>query len=238
MRKKLIALALAVAISTTGCGVVDLSDENKNIIAEYMAGELLKYNKDYSGSIEYDRSVLEPTPEPTVEPTVTPKKTAATPKPLDQGDTQEPAAGESDDGTGETNTEVSLSELYGTNGIKVKHTTYTSGKSYGSDYSTIAANPGKKLIVVYFNIKNTSSKTTRLNLSDKSVTYELYKNDKSYGEPLLTIAKGDMQYFNEKLKSGQNRQGVLIFETDSSFKAKGAVIKAVKDGKEADIFLK
>ena len=32
MRKKLIALALAVAISTTGCGVVDLSDENKNII--------------------------------------------------------------------------------------------------------------------------------------------------------------------------------------------------------------
>lgn len=234
MRKKLIALALAVAISATGCGVVDLSDENKNIIAEYMAGELLKYNKDYSGTIEYDRSVLEPTPEPTVAP----NKPAATPKPLDQGDSQDPAVGESDDGTGETNTEVSLSELYGTTGIKVKHTTYTSGKSYGSDYSTIAANPGKKLIVVYFNIKNTSSKTTRLNLSDKSVTYELYKNDKSYGEPLLTIAKGDMQYFNEKLKSGQNRQGVLIFETDSSFKAKGAVIKAVKDGKEADIFLK
>ena len=234
MRKKLIALALAVAISATGCGVVDLSDENKNIIAEYMAGELLKYNKDYSGTIEYDRSVLEPTPEPTVAP----NKPAATPKTLDQGDSQDPAVGESDDGTGETNTEVSLSELYGTTGIKVKHTTYTSGKSYGSDYSTIAANPGKKLIVVYFNIKNTSSKTTRLNLSDKSVTYELYKNDKSYGEPLLTIAKGDMQYFNEKLKSGQNRQGVLIFETDSSFKAKGAVIKAVKDGKEADIFLK
>lgn len=234
MRKKLIALALAVAISATGCGVVDLSDENKNIIAEYMAGEILKYNKDYSGTIEYDRSVLEPTPEPTVAP----NKPAATPKPLDQGDSQDPAVGESDDGTGETNTEVSLSELYGTTGIKVKHTTYTSGKSYGSDYSTIAANPGKKLIVVYFNIKNTSSKTTRLNLSDKSVTYELYKNDKSYGEPLLTIAKGDMQYFNEKLKSGQNRQGVLIFETDSSFKAKGAVIKAVKDGKEADIFLK
>ena len=234
MRKKLIALALAVAISATGCGVVDLSDENKNIIAEYMAGELLKYNKDYSGTIEYDRSVLEPTPEPTVAP----NKPAATPKPLDQGDSQDPAVGESDDGTGETNTEVSLSELYGTNGIKVKHTTYTSGKSYGSDYSTIAANPGIKLIVVYFNIKNTSSKTTRLNLSDKSVTYELYKNDKSYGEPLLTIAKGDMQYFNEKLKAGQNRQGVLIFETDSSFKAKGAVIKAVKDGKEADIFLK
>ena len=234
MRKKLIALALAVAISATGCGVVDLSDENKNIIAEYMAGELLKYNKDYSGTIEYDRSVLEPTPEPTVAP----NKPAATPKPLDQGDSQDPAVGESDDGTGETNTEVSLSELYGTTGIKVKHTTYTSGRSYGSDYSTIAANPGKKLIVVYFNIKNTSSKTARLNLSDKSVTYELYKNDKSYGEPLLTIAKGDMQYFNEKLKSGQNRQGVLIFETDSSFKAKGAVIKAVKDGKEADILLK
>lgn len=234
MRKKLIALALAVAISATGCGVVDLSDENKNIIAEYMAGELLKYNKDYSGTIEYDRSVLEPTPEPTVAP----NKPAATPKPLDQGDSQDPAVGESDDGTGETNTEVSLSELYGTTGIKVKHTTYTSGRSYGSDYSTIAANPGKKLIVVYFNIKNTSSKTARLNLSDKSVTYELYKNDKSYGEPLLTIAKGDMQYFNEKLKAGQNRQGVLIFETDSSFKAKGAVIKAVKDGKEADILLK
>ena len=54
----------------------------------------------------------------------------------------------------------------------------------------------------------------------------------------MTIAKGDMQYFNEKLKAGQNRQGVLIFETDSSFKAKGAVIKAVKDVKEEDIFLK
>ena len=64
MRKKLIALALAVAISATGCGVVDLSYENKNIIAEYMAGELLKYNKDYSCTIEYDTSVLEPTPEP------------------------------------------------------------------------------------------------------------------------------------------------------------------------------
>lgn len=236
MKKKLMAVALAVALSSTGCGVVDLSDENKDIIAEYMAGELLKYNKNYSGSIDYDRSVLTSTPTP--EPTEDVVKPVATVKPEDKDNPQKSATDSGDDGTGETNTEVSLSELYGKKGINVKQTTYTSGRSYGSDYSTIAAGSGKKLIVVYFNIKNTSSKSMRLNLSDKSVTYELYKNDKSYGKPLLSIAKGDMQYFNENLKAGQNRQGVLLFETDSSFKAKGAVIKAIKDGKEADIFLR
>ena len=237
MKKKLMVAAMTVALAVTGCGVTELSDENTDIIAEYMAGALLKHNKDYTDAIDYDKSVLTvtPTPVPTVKPATA--KPTATVKPQNPGSTQEPMDDSDSDDSKEL-TKVSLSELYGKEGIKVKHTTYTTGKSYGSDYSSISAGSGKKLIVVYFNIKNKTSKNVKLNLAKKSVSYQLYKDDNAYGEPLLTIAKGDLQYFNEKIKAGRNRQGVLIFEVDSSFKVKGSVIKAVKDGKEADIVLK
>jgi len=236
MKKRLMAIVIAVFVmaAVTGCAkVTKLSDKDNDMVAEYIVGCILKHSNNYSDSIDYDRDILTatPTPAPTSAPTNEPQDGSDKPK----NDSSSVSDGSKDD---TSPVKVSLSDLLGNNSIKITQTSYKMGKSYGSDYSSISARSGNKLLVVYFNIKNISSKSAKINLAKKDVSYQLVKNDKLYGKPLLTIAQGDMQYYNMRIPAGENKQGILIFEVKSSFKAKGAVIEALAGDKEADITIK
>lgn len=57
--KRLIAAAAVMAFTLTGCGSVpDLDHVNRDMEAEYMAGALLKYDKNNDDMLDYDRSIL------------------------------------------------------------------------------------------------------------------------------------------------------------------------------------
>ena len=72
MKKRIIATVLTAACALTGCStsVPDLSKLDVGKASEYMAGELLKHDSKYAYGLDYDRSILNPTPTPT--PIVTP----------------------------------------------------------------------------------------------------------------------------------------------------------------------
>ena len=77
MKKKLGVLAVATVLCLTGCASgPDLSDIQTNMEAEYMAGLLLKYDANNEDMLDYDRSILNPTPSPTVAPTAKPTSQA------------------------------------------------------------------------------------------------------------------------------------------------------------------
>ena len=93
--KRLIAAAAVMAFTLTGCGSVpDLDHVNRDMEAEYMAGALLKYDKNNDDMLDYDRSILRATPTPTPAPTSKPVQTTAIPP-------GSAVAGNDSDGTGE-----------------------------------------------------------------------------------------------------------------------------------------
>lgn len=225
MRRKFCIIALSIAMLLVGCGtdVPDLSRVDNNVAAQYVADALLRGDKHYDESLDYDHSILEPTPmpEPTPVPTATP------------GNDGEPGGGQ---GTQETPqvSNVSLTELYGIPGVAIEQSTYEVKNSYGAGkYAAITPKAGKKLAVVYFMVSNDTGKAKKVALDGKSVDIQLYLNGKSEGRPLLSIADGDMQTFNEKIGAGKKKQGVLLFEIDKSVKIDKLEVQFGMEGRQA-----
>ena len=133
---------------------------------------------------------------------------------------------------------ASLSEVYNVTGINVNPVSYETKKNILTSYSSISADNGKKLVIVSFRFKNTSSGAKKVNLARKDISYSLTIGGESYGAPMFTIAEGDMLSFNEKIAAGKSKKGVLIFQVDSSVKVKNIVVKAVKGNKEATVSVK
>ena len=53
-----------------------------------------------------------------------------------------------------------------------------------------------------------------------------------------TVANGELQYFQQKIKAGDNRQGVLVFEVDQEINLSDVSLVAVRDDKQAEIAIK
>ena len=230
MRKAFCAAVLSVAILLTGCSSgPDLSRFNNDLEAEYIAGTLLKYNADYEGMLEYDRSILDVTPTPVPTPTLAP---TATP------------AGESgtETSTGEGGEEiqqipVSLDEISPAEGISLTQESYEIKQSYGSDFATVEAGKGKKLLVVKFRVKNTTSKKKTVNLADSAISYRLEMDCDYVATPLQTIIQGDMQYLAGSIPAGKSREGVLIFSIPKSQKMDNGIVRITKENQTAAVEL-
>lgn len=234
MKKKLCIVALGCAVVLAGCGtdVPDLSRVDNNAAAQYVADALLRHDKHYDESLDYDHSLLEPTPtpEPTQAPTPEPEGSSA------PGNT-EGAQGANAPEEGQSFTNVSLSEIYGVpGGVKVEETSYEMKNSYGSQaFAVITPKKGKKLAVIYFRISNDTGKAMKVNLEKAGVKPWLYLNGESAGGPLLSIADGDLQSFNTKIGAGRKKQGVLLFEVDKSAKINQLEVRFEKGNSQASV---
>lgn len=233
MRKKICVLTVVLAVLLTGCGttVPELSYLDNDMAAQYMANELLKNDKEYSWTIDYDHALLEatPTPQPTVAPTPTPA--------TEQDTTDTGEDGAKVDGAQEQDEvvlqSVSLSELYGAKGIKVDAVSYKVENSYGTDYAVCTPSKGNKLVVVQFRVSNSTNKKQRVNFTKNKISASLFVNGEQIGSPLFSIVDGDLQFFNEVLKAKQKKQGVLLFEIDKSMKVSDVEVQFVKGEKKA-----
>ncbi len=230
MKKKAVAAALSVAVLLTGCtSVPDLTSADQNMEAEYMAGALLKYDKNYEYSLDYDRSVLDATPTPEPTPSAAP---AATPGVTGQqgsdGASQGPEQAEPQS--------VSLDQLLGKKDIQVRVQACNLKKTYGTSYAKVTAQKGNRLLVVHFNIKNTGKAARKVDLSGNGVRYTLNIGGEAVASPLLSIVD-DLQYFKQKIGGGESRQAVLIFEIKQSRSVKDAELFASREGYSSKISL-
>ncbi len=222
MRKKMFATAvMAAAVLLSGCGQLpDLDEISRNMEAEYMAGALLKYDKNNSDMLEYDRSILKatPTPVPTPQAVVTPSAS---------GETE--GSGKSDGKGQQTKSEdsvkqVSPGDALGLKQADIKLISMESKQTFGSADAAISAHTGKRLLVLRFRIKNKAGSAQRINLMKKQLTYTLEADGQTVGSPLMTILQNDLQFFNEKMASGRNSEAVLVFETDKKQKLNNVTV--------------
>lgn len=223
MKKRIIVTAAVVALALTGCGSgPNLDDISRDMEAEYMAGALLKYDKNNDDMLDYDRSVLKATPTP--EPTQTPAASATAP-----ASSQSSSAPGTSSDTPEVNY-VTADKVYGMDQVDIKLMSSEVKSTYGSADAAISAHKGKELLIVHFRIKNRASVKQKVNLMNKQLQYTLTADGETVGSPLMTILQNDLQYFKEKMASGRSSEAVLVFETDKKQKLQNMSIQ-VTDGK-------
>ena len=239
-------IALFLVFSLTGCVEgPQLSEEQENLVAEYAGGVLLRYSNKYDlrlvrndadedgvedggsvasgaaaeeqeGSTAEDTSEATPAPEAEVSPDPAESPDAESTTEPESAPEAEPGATESPVETEEPS--VSLDELYGIDGLSFSYKGAKFTRRYPEDSDDIVISPdyGQILYVVSFNVKNTSSKTVRVNLTERAFHYELGIGGDTVLPTISLLPNGGLNYLMTRIGAGQTEEAVLIFNVDKS----------------------
>jgi hypothetical protein len=270
-----ISLVALSAIILTACSSSKKTDEQDNtIIAEYIAGSMLKYDRNYNDGLVY--TVKDSETETTGSKTSTQEQivsgkegiTSDVSEPIDNtsnsisndtaGNTTSTTANTTDTTavSNTTDTTVSnttdtvtnttstqkqdnykytdLSSVFNISNLKFSSSKYTTADSYPNDANydgfIIDSEKGNELLIVKFNIKNTSNKSMKLDLMKKEIDYTLTINGDSI-KPLMTMLLNDIQFYDMKIGKGDTKQAVLLFQIpqDTSIKTLSLLVSNAKE---------
>lgn len=220
-------LALIAALGLTGCGkTVVLNEQQTAETAEYIAGLMLKYSKNYTDSLQYP----EETPEPTESPDVT-----TAPGITAEPENQNPSATSEENGNQEQ--EYTLSDIMGISGIEVTADKITTCTEYtgGETGYAIYAKKGEKIVVANLKLKNTTTKDKKVSLVKKQLDYQLTTGDGKKYSAELSLAEDDLVFYNKKIKAGKTAKGKVVFVVSKNAKLAGCKMTVTGSGKSATV---
>lgn len=235
-------LVLLCMAALTGCGKNDISltNEENDLVAEYIAGTLLKYS--YDNEWKYQK--LNTAQKTGVTTTAGTNSSTQTPSQSQAGNSQKPTASSSSAAStttvsasgaaGTTSTDLmgSLPSALGLSGVTVKYKDYVTGSSYPSDaYVSVPAQSGCEVVAVELTLTNTSGQAVTLN-SSGNVTFKLEVGGTGVGN-YASILKNDITALkNVSLAAGASKDVVVLFqvkESDASLVA-GSSMTATSSG--------
>ena len=227
MKKVIIGLLVLLCMAAlTGCGKNDISltNEENDLVAEYIAGTLLKYS--YDNEWKYQK--LNTAQKTGVTTTAGTNSSTQTPTQSQAGNSQKPTAPSSSaastatvsaSGTaGTTSTDLmgSLPSALGLSGVTVKYKDYVTGSSYPSDaYVSVPAQSGCEVVAVELTLTNTSGQAVTLN-SSGNVTFKLEVGGTGVVN-YASILKNDITALkNVSLAAGASKDVVVLFQVKES----------------------
>ena len=226
MKKRILLAGLSLMLCMlAGClEATPLTDEEMDVVAEYAASLLLKYDKHYDTPLYYaeEREArLTPTPTPTPKP----KNPTATPVPVPENN---PSSG---NGPGEEssntptptpspapfyNQEETTNQLTGllaVDDIRISCTGCELMDSVVSnDYFSLQAKEGRKYAVVSFLLHNNSDKDLVFDASGKGLEYSMDVNISTSFRASLSLLENDLQYMEIPVPASGTAEAVLVFE--------------------------
>ena len=219
-------LVLLCMAALTGCGKNDISltNEENDLVAEYIAGTLLKYS--YDNEWKYQK--LNTAQKTGVTTTAGTNSSTQTPSQSQAGNSQKPTASSSSAAStatvsasgaaGTTSTDLmgSLPSALGLSGVTVKYKDYVTGSSYPSDaYISVPAQQGYKVVAVELTLTNTSGQAVTLN-SSGNVTFKLEVGGTVVSN-YASILKNDITTLkNVSLAAGASKDVVVLFQVKES----------------------
>lgn len=203
---------LTVALLTAGCGEMpDLTQEETDLIAEYAAGILLKYDRDQINrlvDIPIEEEVEEKAPEPE-------EAEEEQTEPEDEENTAVVDVSQDE----ETEPTVSsIEQYYGVSNVMITYTGYEVTDSYppsaeGEDLVfSMEASSGTQLLVLKFNAQNLSGEDQNLNLLGYGARFRVSVNGESSKGALATMLVNDMQTYNDVIPANSVVELVSIVE--------------------------
>lgn len=248
MKKPLLILTLFCGMMFTGCAkMTDLSDQQSDVIAEYMAGSVLRYTDNYKEALIYPEDTKEEQKNGTVikESNTTKEENTANTA-TDKQDINKGAVTTSNS-TGTKNTETEKSDLsyeefykiISDNKYQLKYTDFKLQSSYAQRdaYFTLTPTSGNKLLAVNFKVSNKSKSSVKVNLEKIHIAYKLSTKDGKSYSPMVTLLDTDLKYLNLTLKSGKSDDAVLLFDVPENLKTDGLTLSISLNGQKAIIDL-
>jgi len=110
--------------------------------------------------------------------------------------------------------------------------------SFSDEYFSLDASKGKQLMVIKFNVKNTSKNATKLQLTDAEIQYQLDIDMGTIVKPQLTFILNDLRYIDLEIGGKETKEAIVIFEVPKKQEMKTANLIISKDEKTAIIKLK
>ncbi len=226
MKKQILILSIIVSLVFTACGSVEEAPvDNTDVIAEYTASLLLKYDRSYNEKL-IDASYLEElqtekeeTKELVQEKQVNKENQSKQPQ-------IDPTKNESSSFFHE------FSKIIDNEDISIKFEKYGIYDNYPEEpennYFALEKKTGKKFCVVEFSITNHSSKKKNVNLVKSEIIYQLEINSVTYNS-LLTLLENDLQLLNADIQGNSSDTGHLVFEVPGDIEIKEGLLYATKD---------
>lgn len=220
MKKKFILAGLSVLMCLF-CGCLEatpLTDEEMDVVAEYAASLLLKYDKHYDTPLYYveEREVRltpTPTPEPTGKATPTPVTGSSS-----GGTSSVPEATPTETPTqmplyNEEETSKQITDIIAVENITVTCEGFELMKSVQStEYFSLVAKEGRQYVVVNFLLHNNTTEDIMFDASEKGLEYSVDVNISSVSRVSLSMLENDMQYMEIPVPAGGTAEAVLVFE--------------------------
>lgn len=238
IRKKLALLIVCLcSMLLIGCEqVIELTDEETQLIAEYSAELLLKYDINYVDRIddgnqkaeELASEALEEATEVVTEQTTEQNTT-------EQGTSQEEATEHTKtDASGDAQmqesadrnigTENNIAVIAGIDGMDITFREYSIVEKYPAtdeqgEFIYLEASEGYQLLVLHFDVVNTTQKLVSLSLLDKEIDYRVVCNGSKAANPMLTILMDDLGTLETNVEPGVPQEAVLVFQVSDSMQA-------------------
>lgn len=269
MKKSIYTCFIILSIFVfSGCSkVIDLTDEENYLIAEYAAELLLKYDRNYD--MKYTGDIEDPTEETTEELTteeitteLTTEEATTEQQPVEttteadsQVTTETPNSGDATGGNLGT-TDVSgvkadveaadfdLAQFVDAENVSIRYAYYMTTDSYPSHdkdgmFIEIEAPSGYKLLVVKFDIENLTNEDQFLDMYSKDISYNIILNDSKSTKNMLTILIDDLYTYEYKIEGSSREEVVLLFQVADTIvpRIQDVKLRVTYDGKSTVVQL-
>lgn len=249
--KRIVGLAVILLMCTLlgGClEVPPLTDAEMDMVAEYAAGMLLKYDKNYRSPLleEEEWNLLEEnvTPTPSKEPegqggtpaptNIPPENGTPTPVPTQEAGlpTIIPLPG----GSEESNRQ--LTEVVGVEGFSVAYVSYeTMQEVVRNEYFYLAAKDGRQYMVLHFMLTNTTGEPRIFDASKQKLECSVDINLGTVSRLSISMLENDLQYMPIEVPANSSVPAVLVFEISAKEEIDTAHLIMMNKDNEA-VFIK
>lgn len=238
----LTGICFLTALLIAGCGeaVPDLNDEQTNLVGEYAANVLLKYDSNHRQRLmseeeikkEEERRAAWEVRIPSEEDPEVPEKPSNPSKP--------------EQGTGEKLPAEygKLEDFYDfTDEVGIEYTGYSVCASYLDGQAdvplTLDAATGKEILVLKFLLKNNSDALQKVDLIKRNDSYRVTVNGNYSRTPLTTfLLDNELSTFQGELMPGDSREVVLLTEIEQGTEISSLTLRLKNESMESTILLK
>ena len=239
MKKRIILVGISMMLCMlAGClEATPLTEKEMDVVAEYAASKLLKYDKHYDTPLFYTEereARLTPTPLPTARP----KNPTSAPVQgnNNSGEVQNP---QTNNTPAYNDPEVGrqLTELISVDDISISCNGYELRDSVVSnDYFSLQAKEGSQYAVVFFTLHNNSKRNIMFDASGRGLEYSIYVNTRDVSRASLSLLENDLQYMEIPVPASGTAEAVLVFEI--SDKEINTLHLNIRDKEENTVFVK
>lgn len=204
-----IAVCLLTACSSSV--VSDMNEEQNNIVAEYAADVILKYDRHYNERYREE----ETTPEE--ETFAKEEETAEQTQNYTQG-SQNPSGSAEEASTVPAGRGSSIENILGLKGFSVTSGNYILTDTYPQGDAKDAlfvmrAEKNSKLLIVTLKVKNTAKSRQSLNVMKCNARYKAVVNESTRLNAQITLLLDAFNTYEGTFKAGETKELVLVFQT-------------------------